>query len=357
VAHEGHPVGRDGGRRCRLLVAVALLALGTALAAGVLPASAGHADRGAAHSWAAATSFRRPRFAVKREVEVHTAATFWRAWKRIRPGEEIDVHGVTFRGEAVFEKRLRGWAEVHFDSGTTFAGTPGSNLPAAWINASHHIRFYGGTLTNPAGGSGMTIYDSSYVSWWGFVIHRTANAGLYVQGIHRPNEHLDLKGTISHWGLNLALDPHSEKGTGLHGANLGDATRGIKNSRFILDLHDASVGSGVEAGGARSSDGFWHNTVYLRCRNLGKRAVQLTAGNCLQVWGENVLGNDFAYIEAEKIEGRPYDASGMFGGQSLASNRVGYGRGFRTNLNPEVGPIRWDREHGPTVFANIAPKP
>lgn len=266
------------------------------------------------------------------------------------------MRNVAFAGEAVFDRRLTGWAEVHFGRGTRFLGTPGTNLPAAWIHDSSHIRFYGGTLTNPVGGTGLTIYDSSYVSWWGFTIHDTANTGLLVQGIHATNSHLDLKGRISRWGLNLTLDPHSEKGTGLHGANLGDAVRGVRDSRFVLDLADSLVGSGVEAGGATGTDGFWHNSLYLRCRNLRKLAVRLTAGNCLQVWGDNVVDNDFAYIAAESIDGRPYDASGMFDGQSLATDRVRYGRAVRTNLNPRTGNIRWDRENGPTVFANVRPR-
>jgi hypothetical protein len=293
---------------------------------------------------------------VRRKVSVHSAAAFWKAWASIRPGEEIDVHSVTFRGEAVFHKELSGWAEVHFDRRTTFTGSPGVNLPAAWIHDSRDIRFYGGTLTNPLGGTGMTIYDSSHVTWWGFDIHNTANTGLLVQGIHRTADHLDLKGRISRWGLNLGLDPHAEKGTGLHGANLGDAVHGVRDSRFALDLHNSAVGSGVEAGGSTGSDGFWHNTLYLRCRNLSMRAVQLTAGNCLQVWGDNVLRNTVAYIEAENLEGRPYDASGMFAGQSLASDKVRYGRATGTNRNLRIGKLRWDPEHGPTVFANVLPR-
>jgi hypothetical protein len=354
VAQKANLITR--GRGSRLLVAVVLAALGAGLASGALPASAAKAKR-PRHSWAAVTKFHRPRFVARRKVEVHSAAAFWRAWQSIRPGEEIDVHHVTFRGEAVFDKQLPGWAEVHFGPSTTFIGSPGSNLPAVWINASRDIRFYGGVVTNPRGGSGVTVYDSSYVSWWGFVIHDTANTGLFVQGIHRTNDHLDLKGAISRWGLNLALDPHTEKGTGMHGANLADAKYGVRDSRFALYLHDAWVGSGVEAGGATSSDGFWHNTLYLRCRNLTKRAVTLTAGNCIQLWGDNVTGNDFAYIVARNLQGRPYEAGGMFSGQSLASDRVGYGRAFRTNLNSRIGPVRWDREHGPTVFSNIAPRP
>lgn len=339
-------------------MAVVFVALGLGLVVGTGPANA--TRRGGRktprRTWAAVTRFHRPRFVATRKVIVHTAGAFWAAWESIRPGEEIDVRGVTFRGEAVFDRKLAGWAEVHFGRGTTFTGTPGANLPAAWIHDSRNIRFYGGNLTNPRGGTGVTIYDSSYVTWWGFTIHDTANTGLLVQGIHAPDDHLDFKGQISRWGLNLALDPHSEKGTGLHGANLGDAVRGVRNSRFALDLHDSAVGSGVEAGGATGTDGFWHNTVYLRCRNLSMRAVLLTAGNCLQVWGDNVVGNNFAFIEAQHIEGRPYDASGVFEGQSLASDRVHYGRAVRTNLNSRIGKIHWDRENGPTVFANVLPR-
>lgn len=356
MVHEGHPVGRGGRRRNRLLAAIVLSALGIGLATGAAPASARRGARPARLTWAAVTRFRKPPFKARRKVRVTTAGAFWRAWARIRPGEEIDVRGVAFRGEAIFAKRLSGWAVVRFGRGTTFAGTPGVNLPAVWIHDSARVRFYGGTVTNPTGGTGMTVYDSSYVSWWGFTIHRTANTGLLVQGIHRADDHLDFKGSISRWGLDSALDPHSEKGTGLHGANLGDAVFGVRDSRFALSLQDGTVGSGVEAGGATSTDGFWRNTLYLRCRNLSKRAVRLTAGNCLQVWGDNVVGNDFAYIEAKNIEGRPYDASGMYGGQSLASDEVSYGRAVHTNLNSRMGDVRWDREHGPTRLGNVSPR-
>jgi hypothetical protein len=83
-------------------------------------------------------------------------------------------------------------------------------------------------------------------------------------------------------------------------------------------------------------------------------AVRLTAGNCVQLWGVNVLHNDFRYIEAEDITGRPFQAGGMYEGQSLKTNRVVYGRAIHTNLNPLVGPIHWDHQYG-TVFHNVFP--
>ena len=293
-----------------------------------------------------------------------SASDFWKAWSNIQPGDEIDVKGVKFSGEAVFHKQLAGWAEVHFDSGTSFAGTPGSNLPAAWINACQHIRFYGGTLTNPLGGTGVTVYDSSYFTWWGFQIHDTANTGLLVQGIKTANDHLDLKGDISHWGLKVSLDPHSEKGTGLHGANLADAQYGVRDSRFALHVHDGAAGSGIELGGSNSTDGFWNNTLYVWCQNLTMAAISQVAGNCVQAWGDNVTGNDFPYLAAENLQGRPYDANGMYSGQSLDTDKVDYGRAANTNLNPALAStesaigasVPWDTRRG-TQFLDVGQSP
>lgn len=347
----GRPRLAFGAAVCAAVFAVVL----AAAVAAVVPASAAKKRaRRAAHGWAEATRFPRPAFHPRRRIVVSSARAFWRAWSRLRPGTEIDVHHVVFSGEAVFSKRLSGWAEVHFDRGTVFTGTSG-DYPAVWIDGSQNVRFYGGTVTNPHGSAGILIYDSAYVTWWNFRIHDVGGSGLTVQGIHTANTNLDLKGDISHWGENLALDPHSEKGTGLHGALLADAYYGVKDSRFALDLHDGSTGSGVEAGGSTSTDGFWDNTLYLRCRNLTMAATTQVGGNCAQVWGYNVIGNDFAYLVARNIQGRPYDASGLYGGQSLSTNRVVYGRASSTNLNRRVGPTRWD-PHGGTVFENVSPR-
>jgi hypothetical protein len=316
--------------------------------------AASRTSRHRALTWRTATHFARPRFRPTLTVDVHTAGGFWHAWNDLRPGEEINVHGVTFSGGAVFHhKRLRGWAEVHFDSRTRFTGTPGSNEAAAWLDHCSHIRLYGGNLTNPRGGAGIIIADSSWLTWWNFVIHDTGNTGLFVRGTHQPLRHLDLKGQIYHWGLNLALDPHREKGTGLHGANLADSPFGITDSRFALDLHDGATGAGVEAGGSKRTMYFTRNTLYLRCRNLTKVAIRATAGNCVQVWGRNVTYNDFRYIEAHNLTGRPFE-TGMFPGQSLRTNRVVFGRAVHTNLNPRDGAIHWDRRYG-TVFKSVLP--
>lgn len=345
------------------VIAVLVLLAGTSVAAGAAPA--GKRRKPAPLAWASATAFARPAFSPSRMIDVASASDFWTAWDDLHPGDLIRVHGVQFTGEQVFEdKQLPGWAEIFFDARTRFLGVGDQgDFPAVWINKVSHVRFYGSVITNPRGSDGVLVYDSSHVTWWGFVIHDVGGTGLFTPGITRANDHLDFKGEISRWSENLAWDPHAEKGTGLHGANIGDFKYGVRDSRFVLDLHDGAGGAGVEIGGANPTDGVWHNTFYLRCRRLTKRAVSQVAGNCLQVWGENVIGNRIKYLEAENLQGRPYDTNGLYSDVSLASNTIAYGRAARTNLNRELSstePIpasmRWDRR-GSTVFRNVVPKP
>jgi hypothetical protein len=247
-------------------------------------------------------------------------------------------------------------------------GVTSGAFPSVWISNVSHVRFYGGEVTNAASGAtvghGVTIYDSSYVTWWGFAIHDTSGDGFDVQGISKVNDNLDIKGEIYDWGHNISGDPHLEKGTGIHGANIADAYYGVKNSRFALYLHDGPTGAGMELGGSSSTDGAWNNTLYLWCQNLTFQAKIQVAGNCLQLWGKNVLNNDVKYLEAENLQGRPYDANGMYSGQSLATDVVEYGRASNTNLNPYLSQtepgiaanVHWDRRAA-TVFQSVAPTP
>src|SRR5207253_11453920 len=88
------------------------------------------------------------------------------------------------------------------------------------------------------------------------------------------------------------------------------------------------------------------NTMCLWCQHLTIVAQHGVGGNCAQVWGENVTGNTFRYVAAQHLSGRPYQASGMFANQSLATDRVVYGRASRTNLNRVYGEVRWDSRNG-----------
>lgn len=314
----------------------------------------------AAPTWETVTSFRVPAFTPTRTIDVYSEPAFFAAWSNIRPGDEIDVHGVTFTGEvALAAKQLPDWAVVRFDSKTSFAGYPGTkDLPAVWLDKISHVRFYGGDISDSASsgqaGTGILIYDSTDVSWWGFNVHDVGGSGVFVAGITRTVASVDLKGEVSHWGENLSWDPHAEKGTGLHGILVADSNYGVEDSRFAIYAHDGATGAGMEIGGASSTDGAWDNTIYMSCRNLTMEATRQIAGNCIQAWGDNVTGNKIAYLRAANIQGRAWDAEGMYKRQSLATDSIAYGRASDTNLNPHLEttepsvPARaaWDGRHG-----------
>jgi hypothetical protein len=203
-------------------------------------------------------------------------------------------------------------------------------------------------------GTGVVVYDSSHLSWWGFRVHDVGGAGMYLTGIKKASDHLDFKGDVYDWGHSLKWDPHTEKGTGLQGINVGDSNYGVNNSRLAFHVHNSPVGSGLELGGAVATDGVRGNKIYLWCQNLTIVAPHAEGGNCAQVWGENVTGNTFNYIAAQHLSGRPYETGGMFTNQSLATDKVVFGRASRTNLNPAYGTLRWN-PHGDTTLEDVAP--
>ena len=321
-------------------------------------------------TWDTATDFPVPPFTPTRTIDVYSQSAFAAAWSNLQPGDEIDVHGVTFTGEVVLaNKQLPGWAEVHFDPATRFVGYPGAqNLPAVWIDKDADIRFYGGDISDSASGgqagTGILVYDSSHVSWWGFDVHDVGGSGIFVSGVTEPVQSIDLKGEVSRWGQNLAWDPHSEKGTGVHGILVADSNYGVEDSRFAIYAHDGGAGAGMEIGGSKPTDGAWGNTIYMRCENLTMQATSQIGGNCVQAWGDNVVDNTVAYLEAEHIQGRAWDATGLYGGQSLSTDVVAYGRASDTNLNPFLAKTEpglpqqaaWDPEHG-IQLVDVAPLP
>jgi len=265
---------------------------------------------------------------------------------------------VTFQGEVkLLHKKLSDWAEVRFDAGTKFVGAARvSELPSVWLDDDSHIRFYGGDVSDAASGgmagTGIIVDGSSYLSWWGVRVHDVGGAGIYLTGTKRASDHLDFKGNVFDWGHNLRWDPHVVKGTGLHGINVADSHYGVNESRLAFRVHDSRVGSGLQMGGAVATDGARGNKIYLWCQNLTMVAPNAQGGSCAQVWGENVTGNKFKYIAAQRLSGRPYQAGGMYPDQSLATDKVTYGRASRTNLNPAYGEVRWD-DRGGTIFGDV----
>ena len=183
--------------------------------------------------------------------------------------------------------------EVWFDPSVKLVGPAGSANPAVGVHG-RGFKLYGGDVSNPnggagtSGGDGVKWYNGSSDSWltdglwWGLKIHDVASQGLSAQvGTSITG---DVEADVSRWGLNTALDPHAEKGTGQHGAYIGGTgvTGGAATvkGRWIVYAHDGAVGAGVECGSSFQGE-LWASIV-----RLGWTKDYL-AGNAFQPWGSN----------------------------------------------------------------------
>ncbi len=234
----------------------------------------------------------------------------------------------------------------------SWASRAPTDHPAVWLNDDSHIRFYGGDVSESASGgmagTGVVVYDSSYLSWWGFRVHDVGGAGMYLTGIKKASDHLDFKGDVYDWGHNLKWDPHTVKGTGLQGVNVADSHYGVNESRLAFHVHNSRAGSGLEMGGAVATDGARGNTIYLWCQELTIVAPNMQGGNCAQVWGENVTGNRFKYIS-----GSTPHRSSVPGGRNVRRSVACDGPGRIWAVVPHepqsglrLGPLGQSRWHG-----------
>ena len=179
---------------------------------------------------------------------------------------------------------------VEFEDGWTWAGAAGSPNPAvAWH--SRGVELYGGDVSNPhggkvgvGGGDGVKVTDSSADGgtvggrWWGLSIHDVAAQGFSSQANVYAHE-LDADYETARCGLNIALDPHTEPGTGLHGSYIGGGSHPT-TGRVKVYAHDQPTGSGVQVG------------AYAQNLALHITAARMTwpkasAGAAFQPWGSH----------------------------------------------------------------------
>ena len=178
---------------------------------------------------------------------VTSRAAFDSAWRDLQPGDKLLVSGITFTGQIdLGHKRMADWAEVHFADDVRFTGGGTRVLNAVWIQEAAFLRFYGGDVTNPTGHS-FRIEDANDVLWWGFRSHDSAGGCGSAFGLSRPAERLDIRGEIWNCGLDLSFDPHSEKGTGLHGFYLAGGNYRTSGT-FVFKVHDQPTGAAIQVG-------------------------------------------------------------------------------------------------------------
>ncbi len=342
----------------RVLVAVGVIGAG-ATGAAILATSSSSPT----YSSEIAYTQTRPSFTPSRTVGVSNASELQAAISNLRPGDLVQATtSFTVTGQTVIRNRLSAPAELDL-SGVSFVYSGGQNYSAVWLDNAQNLYIYGGDAnTADTCGGCIVDYGSQHVLWWGFTAHDCGGTGFAAQAIGGPVDHDDFQGTIWKVGQNLAWDPHAEKGTGLHGANLWDAnhTGNFSNNRFAFNMHDIPTGACVEFGNDQPASQATGNVLYLKCVNETEVAKRQTGGNALQTWGDtNKLELDVKYLEGHNLEGAAVYAWGNHGGQSDKGVTVEYGRASHTNLNPHVEakqPTPWDMKHR-IVYKNVQPTP
>jgi hypothetical protein len=247
-------------------------------------------------------------------------------------GDYIQYVGPAISGEFAVTKNVAGVAVVDFGT-TRFAGAAAhSELPSAWIHGAGGLRFLGGEIVSP-GGDGILVYDAAGFDWYGFTVHDTAGQGIHLAGITKACDRVRLHGEVYNCGLDLAQDPHAEKGTGLHGFYSGGSSYPVTNGDWTLDIHDQPHGAAMQINRTRNTH------IALRARNITFVATQQVGGNALQFWATSAENastwNDTItvdYVEADHVA-RVVETGGMEAG-SLANSRILVGRGTNLRKSP-----------------------
>ena len=303
----------------------------------------------------------RPSFTPTRTVDVSNASELQSAIANLQPGDLVQANAsFTVSGETVIKNRLSSPAELDL-TGVKFVNSGGTNTPAVWLNNASNLYIYGGDMsTADTGGQGILVGGSQHVLWWGFTIHDTGSTGFAARAIGGVTDHDDFQGTIWKVGQNLAWDPHAEKGSGLHGANLYDSAdnNNFTNNRFAFYAHDIPTGACVEFGDNSTTAIATGNVLYLKCVNATFVSQTQTGGNALQTWGLTAhVGLDVKYLEGDNLRGYAYHDAAISSGQNASGIATEYGRASNTNLNPRYasdGP--WQILFG-EVFHNVLPTP
>lgn len=187
----------------------------------------------------------------------------------------------------------------------TFTQSAAQRDPAVDLAGAANLTIYGGDITNPTLGHGLIVRGSGgtaakNITWWDFSIHDVAMNGLYVHQTNGNVQGCDFRGEIQHWCLVPALDSHTTKGTGLHGATIGVAGSGsVNSSLFVLHLHDSSNGGGVQLGPNLTTV-----EVQVQAERLTYNppsGADGTGGNAIQIAGGSQSNLVVSFVQADTV--------------------------------------------------------
>jgi hypothetical protein len=238
-----------------------------------------------------------PAWTPTRTFMVSTEDEFASRYGTVVDGDRIVADGgLIFNRQLNLNRRFTGRGiEIRFED-HQFRGDRTGDLNAVYVTGTKH-RIFGGELSNPAG-HGILFHSSSDILWHGFKVDGVGGTCLRVFATGGNVDRLDLVGEVTRCGGDLSLDPHQERGSGLHPTYVGGVATfpsalAVKNSRFVIDAHDCPTGSNQVGPCA------FFNDFYIRARNLTFVAKTQTGGNAVQPFGDS--GENDIWVEADNV--------------------------------------------------------
>lgn len=270
-----------------------------------------------------------PAFTPSRTVTVTNLTQLNNAIANLAAGDLVNVSAFTAPGEIIWSnKNLASRARFVFAPGFLFSGAAsGSQLPSVYMTNCSNIDLIGGDVTGD-GNQGIRIDSSLNILWHRANIFDCAGTGLIIQGLTRASTGLDIEAVITNCGIDPALDPHSEPGTGNHGAYIGQDNYPV-SGKFVLDVRDQTVGAALQLGQSNNVE------LWIQGYNITKEAVSQVAGNVLQLWG-SVSNLTCHYLKGDHLGGRGVETDGLYG---ISGSTVEYGRTSDARLSPSFRPV------------------
>lgn len=283
-------------------------------------------------NWSSFYNVSPPAFSPSRTVNVSTQSALMAAIQGALGGDLVNYTGGTLSGEFGAITRNGPLAVVNLN-GAHFAGTPaGSRLPAFYLKGAGGLRFLNFGLSNP-GGDGLWVQDANTLEFWGFVVSNCGGQGIHLLGASKACDGVLLHGEVTNCGLDLAQDPHVDKGSGLHGFYSGGSSFPVTNGDWTLYVHDQARGAAMEINRTRNTHIALKavNCTYVARSQAGGNALQpwATSAESSSTWNDNITVD---YLEASNVA-RVVETVGMEAG-SLANSKVLVGRGTNVRLSP-----------------------
>lgn len=317
-----------------------------------------------------------PTFNYVRHIICATPAQVVAAITNIQPGDWIDVQGVTFPGEIVWNPQLSAYAKITLDAGCRFTGYQGAtqtNVPALYLPHPRFLQIIfapGAYVTNPMGDQGILAHGGDHLVVDGFHVKGCGGDGfsLFPASDGADVQYCFLRGEVEGFCMTTLFDPHAEKGSGIHGMNLGDSAAHVFHHNTVaVYVHDAwtdpatgkQIGGGscVEIGSNAPATSPHDNVLYVKGHGLLWNAQTQTGGNGINHWAaggtSTAHDNDFKIIEVDDMAGYGFHLNGTF--QTLPAAAVGIGRASQCCLNPlYAGQSPWMK--GPEVkYVDVVP--